>query len=220
MRVRTSADGLTVQAIAGTYVVLLGMNLADARAQSLLGFSIQRTDHATNTTYWMWNDLLFPHNAAEVAALRAQHQTPDSDLFGSDRNPFQEFLRGDYTVAPDRQYTYRVIAQGGTPDQLQPLAELTVEVSTEPETAVDGHAVWFNRGAATSQRYATEFGNRRPDQVPDRAAYIWLSRGLQEALVAFLANATDSTWAIRGAIYEFQLPDLLGALTRRARPRR
>ena len=212
MRIRVSVDGLTVQAIAGTYVVLLGMNASDTLAASLLGFSIQRTDHTTNSTYWMWNDLLFAHHAAELAALKAQQQTPDPGLFGSDLNPFQEFLRGDYTVAPGGRYTYRIVAQGGSPDALLPLAEATIEVSTEPETPVKGHAVWFNRGAATSQRYASEFGNRRPDQVPDRAAYIWLSRGLEEALLAFLANAADSAWAIRGAIYEFQYPPLLDAL--------
>src|SRR5580704_2905994 len=58
MRVRAAVNGLTVLATAGTYVVLIGMDFDSARANELLGFSIQRTNHATGETYWMWNDIL------------------------------------------------------------------------------------------------------------------------------------------------------------------
>lgn len=212
MRALAVVDGLTVSATAGTHVVLIGMDFDPARANELLGFSIQRTNHATGETYWMWNDILFPAHDAVAKAARDAGQKPDPALFGSDRNPFQEFLRGDYTVSPGVAYTYRVVAQGGTPDALTALASATVEVTTETVDHGNGHAVWFNRAAAASQAYVREFGNMRPDQVPNRAAYIWLSRGLEEALLAFIGNAVDSTWQIRGSIYEFQYPAALGAL--------
>ena len=47
MRARsTSAKGLTVQAIAGTYVTLLGFDLAPQDRTGLLGFAVQRTDQS------------------------------------------------------------------------------------------------------------------------------------------------------------------------------
>jgi phosphatidylserine/phosphatidylglycerophosphate/cardiolipin synthase-like enzyme len=214
MRIRASANGLVVQATAGTHVVLIGMDFEEARAGELLGFSIERTNHATGKTYWVWNDILFPAHDAIAKAARDAGQKPDPALFGSDLNPFQEFLRGDYTVSPGTAYTYRVVAQGGTPEQLVPLAEASVDVTTETVEHGDGHAVWFNRAAVSSQAYVREFENKRPDEVPDRAAYIWLSRGLEEALLAFIGNAVDSTWQIRGSIYEFQYPAALDALLR------
>ncbi len=212
MRTGATVDGLVVQATAGTHVVLVGMDFDEKKANDLLGFSIERTNHATGETYWVWNDILFPAHDTTVKAARDAGQKPDPALFGSDQNPFQEFLRGDYTVSPGMAYTYRVVAQGGTPDQLVALAEVSVDVTTETVEHSDGHAVWFNRAAVASQAYVTQFGNKRPEEVPDRAAYIWLSRGLEEALVAFVANATDASWKIRGSIYEFQYPAGLEAL--------
>jgi phosphatidylserine/phosphatidylglycerophosphate/cardiolipin synthase-like enzyme len=43
-----------------------------------------------------------------------------------------------------------------------------------------------------------------------------LSRGLEEGLLGFIGQAVDSTFAIHAAIYEFQKPKLLEALTRAA----
>jgi len=45
MRTKVTQQGLTVQAIAGTYVVLLGFNMAEADCDGLMGFAIHRTDH-------------------------------------------------------------------------------------------------------------------------------------------------------------------------------
>jgi hypothetical protein len=98
MRISKTVDGLTVQATAGTYVVLLGMDLDAAKVDQLLGFSIERTDHAGGETYWMWNDILFPANDALAKADRDAGNKPNPALFESGTNPFQEFLRGDYTV--------------------------------------------------------------------------------------------------------------------------
>jgi hypothetical protein len=44
MRKRVTADGLTVNAIAGNHVVLLGLDLTDARRAGCLGFAIRRED--------------------------------------------------------------------------------------------------------------------------------------------------------------------------------
>lgn len=54
MRARKeSNDGFSVQAIAGTHVVLLGMNLPKANCPGLLGFAIRRHDHTEGESYWL-----------------------------------------------------------------------------------------------------------------------------------------------------------------------
>ena len=43
MRVRNAADGLSVHAIAGTNVVLFGLDIDPGEIKDLLGFEIERT---------------------------------------------------------------------------------------------------------------------------------------------------------------------------------
>ena len=83
---------------------------------------------------------------------------------------------------------------------------MTVAVTTEP---VDegSHAIHFNRGVAGSQAYERKFGDRRPREG-DRTdpAYTWLSRGLEEALLDFIATATGPGFALRGVGVRVRLP--------------
>ena len=60
MRIRNTTGDLTVKAIAGTYVVVLGMDLPPARCEGLLGFAIHRTDHTENEAHWLEGMKLFP----------------------------------------------------------------------------------------------------------------------------------------------------------------
>ncbi len=48
MRVTKTNGGLKVHAIAGTYVVMFGLNLPEEDCGGLLGFSIHRTDFTEN----------------------------------------------------------------------------------------------------------------------------------------------------------------------------
>jgi hypothetical protein len=68
MRKRKGSNGLTVNAVAGSYVVVLGLNITDAMRNGLRGFAIQRTDHTENETYWMSGTKVFesvePHPAS------------------------------------------------------------------------------------------------------------------------------------------------------------
>ena len=50
MRVRTVAGGLTVNAVAGSYVVVLGLNIDAADRAGLRGFAIRREDKAVGET--------------------------------------------------------------------------------------------------------------------------------------------------------------------------
>ena len=155
MRVLANAGPLTVQAISGVSVVLLGMDLTEAQSTSLLGFSIRRTDHTEGQRRWLNNLLAFKEN-----------DDARTTGYSSLTNPVQTFRWGDYTAKPGHQYTYLVQAQGGTSTALTPLAELELTVSTE--SADDGeHQILFNRGVIASQLYAHRFGNETTPGRPE-----------------------------------------------------
>jgi phosphatidylserine/phosphatidylglycerophosphate/cardiolipin synthase-like enzyme len=200
MRKPAKRGSLTVQAIAGTYVVLLGIDIKAEARKGLLGFAIERQDHTEKARGFLENFLLFKANDRGAQ--------PDHS---SGKNPFQGFLWGDYTAKPSHDYTYRVTAMYGRPERLTPRDALSVRIQTE-DPELDRHAIFFNRGAATSQAYARKFGDRDPDQVPNREAYVWLSRGLEEAVLAFIAKAAGKGWGLRAAVYEFDYLPVLDAL--------
>ena len=152
-------------------------------------------------------------------------QPPEQDapMVSSARAPIQKFRWGDYTLDPGKRYRYRVIAR------TEPVAEIirlgkeadrrrdfdsigggvTVEIKTENNHAEEP-AVFFNRGAAASRAYNIRYGDNDPAKIPD--ALWWLSRGLEEALISFIGQASGANYAIHAAIYEFQKPKLLEAL--------
>ena len=201
---KTLKDGdLTVQIIAGCYVVMFGINIPRSKTAKLMGFAIQRKDFATGELMWM-------------RGMKTFAATDPNDSLGANyssrEHPFQSFQWADYSVRPGQKYGYKIIALRGTPTHLQ--EKETVEfksIVTEVEDG-DTHAIYFNRGAAASQEYARRFQNRKPDKVPGGAAFTWLSRGLFEALISFIGQAKNSTFGIHAAVYEFNHPDVLAAL--------
>jgi phosphatidylserine/phosphatidylglycerophosphate/cardiolipin synthase-like enzyme len=201
MRVRESNDGLTVQAIAGTYVVLIGMDLDEADTDGLLGFAIERTDHTEGERYYLDNMLVFEANDKDELSDHS-----------SALNPFQAFVWGDYTAKPDHTYSYRVAALYGDPAKPEERASVSVQIGTETEVEADGkHVILFNRGVAGSQAYVRRFGYKAPDEVPNGEAFKWLSRGLFEGMTRFIGRANGPGWGLRTAIYEFQYAPALEA---------
>ncbi|HEY5787069.1 MAG TPA: phospholipase D-like domain-containing protein [Microlunatus sp.] len=204
MRTRiTNPNSLTVHAIAGSYVVLLGLDLPKAKTRGLLGFAIQRWDPVEKERYWLRGMKVFQETSPGIS--------PGSAV-SLREHPLQSYLWGDYTAKPGRRYDYRVVALYGKPKNLEIRHDVTLTVTTEPVDA-GTHAVHFNRGVAGSQAYVQRFG-RRPPRDNDRAdpAYDWLSRGLEEALLSFIATATGQDFALRGSVYEFAYPPVLDAL--------
>jgi len=200
MRVRTVAQGLTVNAIAGSYVVVLGLNINDADRAGLRGFAIQREDMTEDETFWMKGMKTFQTVEPNPAA---------GEQFSSLVHPLQTFQWADYSAKPGYTYVYKVVAMTGNPSALQQRASASVTVTTE--NIVDDHTIHFNRGAAASQEYARRFQNKAPSQV-GQAAYDWLSRGLVEGIVAFIERAKGAGFGLKGAFYEFQWPVVLTAL--------
>lgn len=200
MRVRTVAQGVTVNAVAGSYVVVLGLNINEADRPGLRGFAIQREDRTEGETFWM--------KGMKTFKSVEPHPAP-GEQFSSLVHPFQSFQWADYSAKPGYTYVYTIVAMRGMPDALQPGASASVTVTTENITG--DHTVHFNRGAAASQEYARRFQNRPPSEV-GQGAYDWLSRGLVEGIVAFIERAKGKGFGLKGAFYEFQWPIVLKAL--------
>jgi phosphatidylserine/phosphatidylglycerophosphate/cardiolipin synthase-like enzyme len=207
MRAKKNGNGVTVNAIAGTRVVLLGFDLTEHRRKTCMGFAVQRVDHEADEQVWLRGMKTFE---ATDPGLGPGGTVP------SRRHPFQTFQWADYTAEPGHDYTYRVFAvRGSSPHDLVLGKPVVVEVTTETEEGVP-HSVYFNRGSVASQQYARDFLNTPPSdfQNPDEraAAYRFLSRGLLEAMLAFIARADGPRFELHGAIYEFQWPAVLEAL--------
>ena len=200
MRERSPAGPITVRAVAGTYTVLLGIDLAPELLDGLLGFAIERVDHTGGEREFLDNSLLF-----------AVNDTGKSPSHSSLRNPVQAFQWGDYTAKPAHTYSYSVTAMYGTPAKPTPGVSTSVQIGTEDPD--DGrHGVFFNRGVVASRAYEERFGTQAPSKVPNDEAYKWLSRGLEEAIVGFIGQAVDKRYQLRAAMYEFNFEPVLTAL--------
>lgn len=199
MRETGGADGIQIQLIAGTYVVLIGISVDAAHADGLLGFSIERTDHTEGERNYLPNNLLF----------EANDEGEKSD-YSTEDNPVQAFVWGDYTAKPAHTYTYEVTARYGSVEALTDGPSTSATITTEnPDEGT--HAVYFNRGVAASAAYQRRFGDKRPNEVPNEEAYQWLSRGLEEAIVAFIGRAVDDRYALRASVFEFKFAPVLSA---------
>ncbi|HEY6411566.1 MAG TPA: phospholipase D-like domain-containing protein [Ktedonobacteraceae bacterium] len=202
MRTRnTSAKGLTLRAVTGTYVVLLGFDIAPQDCKGLLGFAVQRSDQTGDR--WLSGGITFPNMTAGP-----------NGAMGTNIFPIQKFRWGDYTAQPGSKYTYKLQAMYGSPGALVVGDSVSVDVQTEDPLRVGNgsHQVHFNRSAAASQAYVHKFGDVDPTQVPGGAAFVWLSRGLEESLIAFIGRATDETCSLHLSVYEFQKDNFLEAL--------
>jgi hypothetical protein len=201
MRRKEQSGPLSVRAIAGTHVVLLGMNLPQHACPGLLGFAIRRHDHTEGELYWLSGYKTFesvePHPAEGVA-------------YSTRRHPIQGFTWSDFSAKPGYDYTYEVVALRGAPAHPDEAEKVEVKVKTERATGI-AHHVHFNRGAAASQEYTRRFGDKRPEAVGP-AAFDWLSRGAAEAIRDFIARATGPGWGLRVSAYEFTDDHVLAAL--------
>lgn len=234
MKSSITRNGLTLRVVAGTHNVFLAFDLEEALRPGCLGFALERTDlgaapdaaAAPGAPRWLPNMLSF--NLPDGPAAGAPAQTPPAPgpahLHGSDQEPLQKFRWGDYQVQPNHRYRYRLVPRYGQAGQLTnrdgsplgPADGVSVEVTTEdPKNPSFLSAVFFNRAAAASEAFNREFPDVKDvsDASPEAdKARAWLSNGLEEALLAFLAQATDDSFALHAAVYEFQKPSLLAGL--------
>jgi phosphatidylserine/phosphatidylglycerophosphate/cardiolipin synthase-like enzyme len=203
MRKHKTNGDIRVNVVAGNHVVLLAMDAGPSARKGLLGFAIERTDHATGEKSWLRGTLTFEETSHE------EHQPGHTEV-ESDQHPIQDFRWSDYQAEPDSEYSYRVIPVYGSPTAPRHGKSITVRIKTE-SVRQHGHSVFFNRAVAGSQGYVHKFGDVRPDDVPNREAYDWLSRGLERGLLDFIAQADGPGFGLRAAVYEFQYLPVLQA---------
>lgn len=204
MRIKGSTDGVTVKAIAGTYVVSLSMDATDRARAGLLGFALYRVDETEKEEYWLKGMRTFEETTP--AGL------PPGTLVSTSEHPIQDFAWGDFTAKPDHTYVYRVYPVHGKPKALELGTPVELRVQTESEKGAT-HSVYFNRGVIGSQAYAREFRDA-PNKLKGTerdAAYRWLSRGLEEAMLAFIAQADRRGYGLRAAVYEFSYEPVVAA---------
>lgn len=228
MRIARTNTVLKGRAIAGTHVVVLAWDFRGKvrvhRLRGLLGFAIERSEYGPSgaplETYWLRGIKRFRDKDKGLPA-----GTPVS----SAEHPIQTFQWGDYTAKAGRRYRYRIVPVYGQPKKLvlDAAAALALPVRTETDsspgsspgaTAGSGsagaarHDVHFNRGVIGSQAYARDFGNAAPDVGdPHSPAMKWLSHGLFEGLMGFIARAEDQRFALRAAVYEFHYQPVVNA---------
>jgi phosphatidylserine/phosphatidylglycerophosphate/cardiolipin synthase-like enzyme len=197
-----SPKGLKVRGVAGTYVVLLAFDCPKSYRKGLLGFGIQRKDHENDEVIWLRGLKRFDLPGSD-----------EGDEVTTRRHPIQKFHWGDYTTKAGRTYTYTIHAFKGQPGALVDFEKVSVKVTCEVPERVgkSGHAVHFNRSAAASQAFATRFPNLPKGDVVDPNARIWLSRGLEESLIAFI-NAAKPGEGLHLFLYEFAKEEYFEAL--------
>jgi len=205
MRISNISNGLKVQAIAGTYVVTLGINLPKEKCENLLGFSVYRFDHTENEGYYIEGMKCFKETDPGF---------PAGARYSTKNHPIQDFVWGDYSAKPEHNYTYTITALKGSPEQLASFAETKVNITTEsPESKT--HEIYFNRGAAGSQEFVRRFGNdEMPNNVlePTDPRLKWLSRGIYEALELYINSCDPEIHKLRIAAYEFNYKPFLKLL--------
>ena len=210
MRTTETKNGVSVKAYAGTTGVLLGMNIEPGKRDGLLGFALERLDGRSGKKEWLNGAVAFPGTQRE-----------DGGLFPTNQAPIQKFRWADYRVFDDTEYEYTVHPVYGKPANPEVEDGPTVAVKT---AGLSGeHVVLFNRAAAASQAFSTKFpevekeleaarkAKKDPPPLP-QGALDWLNRGILKQIIGFVEQATDATWALDIAIYEYELKDIVDAV--------
>lgn len=220
---RASATGpyLRLRAIAGTHVVVLAWDFVVppdismlVGENNLLGFAVhrQKFDAAGNvqTSYYLRGLKRFEDKDKGL---------PSGTLVPTSEHPVQSFLWADYTAAAGVEYEYAVEPVFGEPkklriDEAQGVSvRVRCETTSVPAGQSSRHEVHFNRGVIGSQAYAREFDNVAPDpDAPASKPMEWLSRGLYEALLAFIKRGAKQGMGLRAAFYEFRYLPVAQAL--------
>ncbi len=203
MRAFSQANGVSVHAVAGTNCVLLAMDAEPAARQNLKGFAIKKKHSGSGNGRWLRGFKFF------------EDVVPDpkpGETRSTLEHPIQSFLWGNYSAEPDRNYTYTIRPMYGDPGNLTPGEDIKIDVSTESNDS-GRHAIFFNRGAIPSQKFANTFGNHGPVDQNDPTAddVRWLSRGLLQAALDFIKQARGSRFELRVAVYEFSYAPILDA---------
>ena len=208
MRCRVQSGGTTVQAIAGNHAVFLGLDLTDGRATAASDSrSTAPTTRSTKATGW-------PGSRRSSRSCRSRIRT-SSTARSSTR--CRRSTGATTRRSPRIDYSYRVVPRYGAPAALEDRPASRRRSTSRPAT---------RRGRPRDllqPRRRREPGVRAPVREVARQAVggeaegcaEWLSRGLFEAILAYIRQAKNGDFALRAAVYEFTQPDVLAAFRRR-----
>ncbi len=206
---KVSAGPYSGSALVGTYSTIIGWSFDDASLrEGLKGFAIRRTEFSKAT-----DEILELKWLGGYKRFRSEDNGQANDV-GSLTAPFQRFRWNDYTLDASRYYRYEVFPMRGEPGHLTREEDpLVFEFSPTPED--DGDlGIYVNRGVTAAKAYFERFGDTHPSEVdPPDAAYGWLSRGLKESLLRFIASAQTGD-ILHVAIYEFHDVEIAKAFKR------
>jgi len=203
--IRTTRGPYRAAALVGTHSISLGWDVDPAHATGLHGFAVRKSEV----------DLV----SGEVIAvnwLRGEKRFKGDPVDGYDVSsreaPFQRFRWSDYTLKSGLGYVFDIFPVRGTPPDGLTTDEppLTLKLRSSPELAA-GVGAYVNRGVTSAFAYLDRFKGAHPRDVPDGAAWRWLSRGLKEALIGFIEGAGGGH-ALRVGIYEFFDDEVAAAL--------
>ena len=144
MRVRNENDVLSVHAIAGTYCVLLGLDVKKGYIQPM---------SSTNLTA-MFSEMALTEDATIFVGFaidRKDQITKEMVSLNAESQLIQKFHFGDYTALPGREYVYTVrrMIKPKSPDSAWEVVDgSSVSVTVTTEDPNEGsHGIYFNRGA-------------------------------------------------------------------------
>lgn len=205
--VTATNGGLVVTAMVGIHAASIAWSVdhsmldAGTPGVGLLGFALKRSCYRASDD-----------SVVRVEFVEGQKRFECDTQVGvdvtSDRAPFQRFRWSDYRLDPRYYYDYEVIPVYGRPCALDMAPSATVRFRPS-EPVVDGTGIYVNRGVTSARAYQTRFNGQRPDTTA--GAYTWLSRGLEESLLGFIAD-TQPGDELHVAIYEFHHPPVAAAL--------
>ena len=199
------SGGYTVYAVAGVHSISFAIDFTKANTKGLLGFAVERYDPHTDERYYL-------HNAKVFQEL-VPHPDPTYWQTSFD-HPIQSFVWDDFSVKPGFTYEYFFYPCTGKPKHLKRSTKpIRIKIKTELEyDKKSEHDIFFNRGVASSQAYARRFDNKAPNEIKDKKlrgeAEEWLSRGLDEGLVAFIRQAKKGD-GLYACFYEFHFSPVI-----------
>jgi phosphatidylserine/phosphatidylglycerophosphate/cardiolipin synthase-like enzyme len=202
MRFKSAPGRFQLFAVTGTHTIAFAIDCNDNEMIDLLGFTVEKEYTKPTGEHIKVTVMGF-----KVFKERIENPVAGA-LYSTYDNPIQSFTWEDFTADPETKYTYHFTPLYDHPENIRRGPSFQIEVETEPLYRANDHSVFFNRGVASSQAYTNKFGNKAPSKVPDGKAFEWLSRGLKEAMIAFIekAGAGDNLY---GCFYEFSNDEIL-----------
>jgi phosphatidylserine/phosphatidylglycerophosphate/cardiolipin synthase-like enzyme len=203
------SDGFQAFAVSGVNTVSFAITATDDAKEGLLGFAVERG---------LKGGKLFFRPGFKV--FHSVIPNPDKDTrVNTKEHPVQSFIWDDFTCKPGEEYVYRFHPMRGTPKKpvLSDPVEIrirTEKLFTADEEKKEEHDIFFNRGVASSQAYAREFGNVNPKKMApakQAKALEWLSRSLDEAIIKFIDSAEKGD-GLLCCFYEFRYEPVAKAL--------